>query len=69
MKDLVVLQVNEEGADANNGKMLMDGESTPRVDRKGMRAHLDEANVLGTLPEALPAHVEVVLADDGALVG
>lgn len=31
-------------------------------------AHLDEANVVGVLPEALTADVQVVLADDTALV-
>jgi hypothetical protein len=31
-------------------------------------SHLDEANVVGVLPEALAADVQVVLADDAALV-
>jgi hypothetical protein len=30
--------------------------------------HLDEANVVGVLPEALAADVQVVLADDTTLV-
>lgn len=33
-----------------------------------IRSHLDEANVSGVLPEALTADVQVVLADDTALV-
>ena len=35
---------------------------------KGILIVLDESNILGTLPEALTAHVQVVLPDDGALV-
>ncbi len=33
------------------------------------KGHLDEANVLGVLPEALAADVEAVLADEAPLVG
>lgn len=33
-----------------------------------IRSHLDESNVSGVLPEALTADVQVVLADDTALV-
>jgi hypothetical protein len=31
--------------------------------------HLDESNILGSLTEALSAHINVVLSDDGLLIG
>jgi hypothetical protein len=31
--------------------------------------YLDEANIKGSFSEALTAHIDVVLSDDGTLVG
>lgn len=44
------------------------GKSRPPPVPRSPGAHLDEADVLGVLAEALPAHVQAVLTDEAVAV-
>lgn len=60
----VQLQESEKGE-----RRQREAAHPPLPQSPGAGAHLNEADVLGVLAEALPAHVQAVLADEAVAVG